>query len=432
MVPCDTAETPVRQPGVCARGDFGVGNVRPAVYDRPVIHRPALAFAAVAATVAAVSFVAVEVRQEREFRRLIAVGDAALADGQSFLAIEAFSGALAFKPESMLAHLKRGDAYRRRGELLAAQRDLTQAAALDETAPRPLELLGDVSSALGEHDRAADYYRRYLQLDNRAVSVLYKLALAYQQQGKPADAVQPLLTALELEPGLARAHYALGMVYRSLDRPTEALASLNRAIEIDAGFIAAREERAALQAERGRIAGSLQELEAIAALEPDRAERLVSLALAYARSGRRDSALATLGRAAERHPGSPLVSTALARVWLDSGVASGDPAAIRNAVEMLRPVAARGDAPGEAVTLYGRALLEAGRTREAERILQQAVRRVPLDPLAYRYLAEAARRLGNTPVADDARAKYAALTDRIHGDRADLKVRPDSDGCGGP
>src|SRR5690606_22863108 len=149
------------------------------------------------------------------------------------------------------------DAYRRRGELLAAQRDLTQAAALDETAPRPLELLGDVSSALGEHDRAAGYYRRYLQPDNRAASVLSKLALAYQQQGKPADAVQPLLTALELEPGLARAHYALGMVYRSLDRPTEALASLNRAIEIDAGFIAAREERAALQAERGRIAGSL-------------------------------------------------------------------------------------------------------------------------------------------------------------------------------
>jgi hypothetical protein len=39
------------------------------------------------------------VRQEREFRRLVARGDAAL-DSDPFVAIEAFSGALALNPES--------------------------------------------------------------------------------------------------------------------------------------------------------------------------------------------------------------------------------------------------------------------------------------------------------------------------------------------
>src|SRR4029453_6557116 len=68
------------------------------------------------------------VRQEREFRRLIATGDAALTRDQTYEAIEAFSGALALKRDSMLAHLKRGDSYRRRGELTAALRDLREAA----------------------------------------------------------------------------------------------------------------------------------------------------------------------------------------------------------------------------------------------------------------------------------------------------------------
>src|SRR5687768_17299818 len=90
-------------------------------------------------------------RQDREFQRLIATGDAALAQDETYGAIEAFSGALALRSDSMLAYLKRGDAYRRRGELNAALRDLRDAAALDPAAPRPVELLGDVNAAMGRH-----------------------------------------------------------------------------------------------------------------------------------------------------------------------------------------------------------------------------------------------------------------------------------------
>jgi Tfp pilus assembly protein PilF len=69
--------------------------------------------------------------QEREYRRLIAVGDEALGRGETFVAIEAFSGALALKRDSMLAHLKRGQTYSRRGELESALRDLREAARLE-------------------------------------------------------------------------------------------------------------------------------------------------------------------------------------------------------------------------------------------------------------------------------------------------------------
>ena len=384
--------------------ELGVGS-----YDDIVIHRAVVLAVALAALVAAVSVVAVEVRQEREFRRLIAVGDAALAQGQTFVAVEAFSGALVYKPDSMLGHLERGDAYRRRGEFTAALRDLREAARLDATAPQPLERLGDVHLALNQYKEAADSYVRCLQLDDRAAGVLYKLGLAYVRQEQPANAILPLTRAVAIDERFAEAHYLLGMSLRTLRRNDEALRSLTAAITLDAGFIAAREERAALYADSGRTRESLEEIEAIAALEPGRPERLISLALAYARLGRRDTAVLTLGRAAERHPDAPAVHAALGRVWLDSAASADDAVALAKAIEALQPVAGRDEATSEILALYGRALLESGKPRDAERVLLQAVRRSPVDPLAYRYLAEAARRLGHAPRAADAQATYAAL-----------------------
>ena len=52
------------------------------------------------------------VSRDREYRRLIAAGDAALAGDQAFQAIEAFSGAIALNHDSMLAYLRRGETYR--------------------------------------------------------------------------------------------------------------------------------------------------------------------------------------------------------------------------------------------------------------------------------------------------------------------------------
>jgi tetratricopeptide (TPR) repeat protein len=370
---------------------------------RPVV----LAVAAVAIVTAAV-LVWADARREREFRRKIAVGDAALAAGQTFNAIEAFTGALTLKPASMLASLKRGDTYRRRGEYAAALRDLGQAAFLDPAAPRPIELLGDVQTSLGQYAAAAAEYQRYLALDDRAPAVLYKLALAHYRSGAPARAVEPLRRAVAIDDRFAEAHYLLGLCLRDTDR-AQSLQSLRRALEINATFAAAREELARVYEEMGRWQDSIDQLEALAALEPNRAERLVNVALAYARIGRRETAVLTLGRAAERHPHAAVVYAALGRIWLTSAEAQQDRVALGKAIEALQPAAAQADAPSETRALYGRALALSGNMVAAERALLQAVSTTPVDPSAYRYLAEVARRLGHAAVAKDAAAKYALL-----------------------
>jgi len=100
--------------------------------------------------------------RDRDYRALLARGDSALRDEQTFGAIEAFSGAIGLRPDSMLAHLRRGETYQRRGDLDAAARDFRMAAALDPTATRPLDELGDVMYQLQRFRRAGETYESCL------------------------------------------------------------------------------------------------------------------------------------------------------------------------------------------------------------------------------------------------------------------------------
>lgn len=348
------------------------------------------------------------VRQESEFRRLIAAGDAALAGDRTFEAIEAFSGALALHGESMVAHLKRGDSYRRRGELAAALRDIREAAALDQTAPRPAELLGDVNVAMGRYDRAAEHYRRFISLDDRAPRVLYKLGLAIYRAGRPALAIDPLRRAVAIDDKLTEAHYLLGVCLRE-QKPSDAVRPLQRAVKLNPTFAPAREALADVYASLGRTRERIEQLEALAALEPGRAERLVSVGAAYASLGRTDAAITALGRAADRSPDDPVVYTALGRVWLENAEVRNDAVSLGKAMAALQPAAARPAASSDTLSLYGRAQFLSGDAGAAERTLQQAVAHLPVHPEAYLYLAAAAEHLGHLDLSRDALVRYLSL-----------------------
>ena len=182
-----------------------------------------------------------------------------------------------------------------------------------------------------------------------------------------------------------------------------------RAVELEPTLAAAREELVALYTDSGRQRQAIEQLEALSALEPTRPERLVSVGLAYARLGRQDAAILTLGRAVERHPDSSIVFTALGRVWLEVAEDQGDLVALSNAIEALAPVADEPNATSETLTMYGRALLLWGSTDAAERVLRRATEQFPIEPVAFTYLASAARRLGHLAVAQEAETRHAAL-----------------------
>jgi tetratricopeptide (TPR) repeat protein len=358
-----------------------------------------------------VAFVAWQgVGREREFRRLMAEGDRALAADQTFPAVEAFSGAIALKGDSMIAHLRRGETYRRRGETSAALRDLRTAARLDPVATKPHELLGDINAGIERYANAAESYEAFVRQDDRSTRVLYKLGLARFRLGQAQAALAPLNQAVALDDRFAAAHYLRGLCLRAVNQPVEAARALEAAIRIEPGLVAAREELAEVYTALGKDKEAATQLEALAAFEPARVERQVSLALAYARGGQHDLAVLTLRRAAADRPESNDLFTAIGRIWLDVADAQRDRVAVKKALEALLPVVRRGPATSEALLLLGRAQALAGDPGSAERSFRQATVRFPVEPSAFLHLSQAAERNGHTATARDALARYTALT----------------------
>ena len=157
-----------------------------------------------------------EVERDQEYLRLIAEGDEALKSGQTFLAIEAYSGAIALKRGSMLAYLKRGEAHQRRGDgpdtLSAALRDLRTAAELAPSDTRTLEELGDVNFQLKRFANAAAEYEAYIRIDDQSPAVFYKLALASRGDGRLTRAISALQQAVDAEAHLSRGALRAGAV----------------------------------------------------------------------------------------------------------------------------------------------------------------------------------------------------------------------------
>ena len=345
---------------------------------------------------------------DREYQRLIAAGDQALREEQTFLAIEAYSGAIALNRSSMLAYLKRGETYRLRGDFPAALRDLSRSAELDPMATRPLEQLGDVSYTMERYESAAAHYAAYVRLDDRNPLVLYKLALSSQRDGRIGRAIPLLRQATELDPRFAEAHYLLGLCLREQERVEEARDTLRRAVELSPGFLKAREALAEVHLTLGETREELQQLDALAALDQDRPERHVTRGLAYARAGQTELAVLALGRAAEEHPDQPQVYAALGRVWLEIATARDDRVSLSKALEALQSIPLT-TASSDALTLLGHALELEGDLDGARRVLRQATERFPLEPSSFLRLAQLEEREQNWDEAQRLRASYQAL-----------------------
>lgn len=377
------------------------------------MRRTGLVLLLVAAAGVAAALGAGAYASEREFERLITVGDGAMAEDQPFPAIEAYSDAITLKPEAMLGHLKRGQAYMARSEWISALRDLDRATALDSTAPLPLELLGDVNEALGRHERAIQSYEARLAIDDRSAGVQHRLGLAHYRDGDPAGAIRPLRQAVTLDRTGAESHYLLGLCLRDVGQPADARAPLEMAIKLAPGFTAPREALASIYEQRAETRRALDELEALVTLEPGRPERVIAVGLAQARLGRRDAAIVTLGKAIDRFPDSAQAYGAVGHIWLEEAE-RGDRSVLKKALEALTEAASHPDVTAPVLTDLGRASMLAGDTEGAERALRQATSRLPVPAAAYRYLSVLATHKQQWQAARDHLVRYATLTGDRH------------------
>jgi predicted Zn-dependent protease len=109
---------------------------------------------------------------------------------------------------------------------------------------------------------------------------------------------------------------------------------------------------------------------------------------------------------------------ALGRVWLEKAQPQRDRVDLGKALGALQEAVGTDDS-SEALMLFGRALLLSRNVERAEAVLKQATERLPVDPLAFYYLADAAERRGHFQMARRALLDYRAL----EGDDPDSRRR---------
>jgi len=383
------------------------------------VKRIVAGLALLAGTVAVTVIYVQRYQQEREYRRFLSDGEAALARGQSYVAIEAFSGALALRPGAMAPYYRRGQAYAAQRQDERAIHDLREAIRLSRAAVAPLIALAALYDERGEPAQAADWYGQAAdRLQGADPAVLYSLALALYRSGSPAAAKEPLRRALARNDSSAEGYYLLGVVLRDAQNPEEAMAALERAVRLSPGLVPAREELADLYRERGRGFEEMTQLAALADLSGN-VERRVAVGLAQASRSEFDAALQTLANAESAAPNDSRVFLATGRVLLMRAELSGDARAASRAQTALERALGGTARRSEGLALYGRALFLTGDAAGAERILQEAVSTSPVDPEAYAFLADAAERSGHPLIARDALLDL----DVLQGDTVSAGVR---------
>src|SRR5262249_29227948 len=254
--------------------------------------------------------------RDREYRQLLARGEQALQTGNTYEAIEDFSGALALRPDSMVAYYRRGEAYHADHHDDWAIRDLREASRLAPDAVQPLVALGQVYDDRTQPIEAARWYGEAAdRLHDEDPALLYALALARYRAGSPAAAVEPLRRAIERNDSVAQTHYFLGLVYRDMNKTEEAIDSLQHAIKVSPSLTPAREELADLYRSHGRFSDEMEELKDLAALDRND-DRQIAIAMAATRHGQFDLALAALSEVSPTAVGSSHVQLARGRVYL--------------------------------------------------------------------------------------------------------------------
>jgi tetratricopeptide (TPR) repeat protein len=379
--------------------------------------RLAVALVVVAAAASA-AMLYQRVSADRQYQRLLAAGDTALAAGESYRAVEAFSGALAFRPQSMVAYLRRGEAYRLQHRDDEAIRDWREATRLAPDTPQPLIELGDLFDAHGDFGQAAEWYGQAVErLKDEDPSLLYRLALARYRAGAPGAAIEPLSRAAQRSDATAEAHYLLALLYRDTRNTARAVQELEAALTIAPNLTAAREELADVYRAEGRPVDEMAQLQALA--KDGQVVRRVAIGQAEARHGQLDAAIGTLSEALASAPNDSRILLAIGRVYLTRAERNHDTESIARATNALEKALGGTARRSEGLALYGRVLYLAGNYIEAERTLQDAVATSPVDPEAFAFLADAAERLSHDLIARDALVNLDAL----EGDTAEAGAR---------
>jgi Tfp pilus assembly protein PilF len=166
--------------------------------------------------------------------------------------------------------------------------------------------LGNLYAQLGDAERAIEFYRAALEVDDLFFPARMNLAVLLSTLGRNNEAEIELREVLEDDPDNGQAAYSLGLLLAEMGRMDDAVTVLGRAAELQPDRARAHYNHGlALQAV-GRVGDAERALRRAVGLEPANLELLFALADHLAKVGDIDGAIEVAERMIATHPDNPL------------------------------------------------------------------------------------------------------------------------------
>ncbi len=272
---------------------------------------------------------------------------------------------------------------------------------------------GEKYAAEGKYREAAIQFRNAILIDSRFAQAHYDLSQAYLKLGDSNDAYQELNRTVELAPDNYRAHTDLANLLIGTRNPEylkKAEPDLKILRQKQPNSPETHEAWANYDAAQNNIADAMREMQQAVALDPNRSESYLLLAVFQLRGDLPDQAEANFKKATEVDPKSMNAQLALGGFYQSRNRLQEAEQQFKRAID-LDP---KSPAPRAA---YVRLLMQEGKKADIESVLRQTKKDIPGNPEAYRMLGDYYFADGDL---DNATTEYTSL---YHDHPKDLQVK---------
>lgn len=267
---------------------------------------------------------------------------------------------------------------------------------------------GEKYFAEGKYREAAIQYSNATQIDARFAEAHYKLSQAYLKLGDSTRAFQELSRSVDLAPDNYRAHTDMANLLvtvrnadgsSSQDAMKQAKTHLDLLRDKQPNDPETHEAWANYYAAQNNLTAAMQETQQTIALDPNRSESYLLLALLQLRSNMTDQAEASFKKAVQTDPKAMNAQLALGGFYQSHNRLPEAEQQFRHAIE----ISPKDSAPRAALV---RLLMQEGKRDDAESFLKQTKNDLPGNPEAYRMLGDFYFAAGEL---DNAVAEYASV-----------------------
>jgi tetratricopeptide (TPR) repeat protein len=171
----------------------------------------------------------------------------------------------------------------------------------------------------GQHDRAADAFKRSLTIDSKKVETYLNLGVSYINQGKYQQAIEIFLQALKIKADQPEVLSKLGMIYGATGRHQEALDIIHKSISMKANNPENYYSLAITYNNMGRFGEAADAAKEAIRLEPDYAVAHSYLGIVYTNMNLRTEAIQEFKKAIRLDPDDSAAHFGLGKVYSSMG-----------------------------------------------------------------------------------------------------------------